>query len=475
MFVACAKLRKGAGLLTQGQIRWSVRRFAAMPHASFSTSFFTALAASLMAGEQTPDAIIERLTRTLGRPWPWIPLLASQYLAKFAIPTPPRRRDVAGFLRRDEGLRSALNEHPGQIRIEHWLPDPPRMHPATAARDWSLPILESIGALADWLEITPSEADWFADLKGLGLGKNGGRLHHYHYNLRSTRNGDIRVIEAPKHRLKRLQRQILSRILEQIPIHSAAHGFRKGRSIQTFAQPHVRRDVVLRMDLQDFFPSFTGPRIQAFFRTAGYPEPVADLLGGICTNIVPLHIWKGAASEFDLRRIQQARVAYSRPHLPQGAATSPALANACSYRMDSRLSGLARAAGVEYTRYADDLAFSGDGAFKQNVERFSTHVAALLAEEGFHVHHRKTRIMRQGVRQYLAGLVTNQRVNVPRPDFDRLKALLTNCVRHGPHTQNREHHPAFRAHLEGRIAFLQGIHAEKATRLRAIFDRIQWE
>lgn len=156
-------------------------------------------------------------------------------------------------------------------------------------------------------------------------------------------------------------------------------------------------------------------------------------------------------------------------------ATSPALANACAYRIDCRLSGLAQSAGAAYTRYADDLAFSGGAAFKKNVERFSTHVAVLLAEEGFYVHHRKTRIMRQGVRQYLAGLVTNERINVPRPDFDRLKALLTNCVRHGPETQNRENHPSFRAHLEGRIAFLQGIHAEKAARLRSIFDRIEWE
>ena len=72
-------------------------------------------------------------------------------------------------------------------------------------------------------------------------------------------------------------------------------------------------------------------------------------------------------------------------------------------------------------------------------------------EEGFTVHHRKTRIMRQGVRQHLAGLVANQRVNVIRADFDRLKATLTNCVRSGPESQNREAHPDFRAHLEGRV------------------------
>jgi RNA-directed DNA polymerase len=161
-------------------------------------------------------------------------------------------------------------------------------------------------------------------------------------------------------------------------------------------------------------------------------------------------------------------------HLPQGAPTSPALANLCAYRVDCRLSGLARSAGAEYTRYADDLAFSGNDDFERRVERFSTHVAAILGEEGFTVYHRKTRIMRQGVRQHLAGLVANQSVNVIRTDFDRLKATLTNCVRLGPASQNREGHPLFRAHLEGRVGFVETINGAKGMRLRRILERIVW-
>jgi RNA-directed DNA polymerase len=91
------------------------------------------------------------------------------------------------------------------------------------------------------------------------------------------------------------------------------------------------------------------------------------------------------------------------------------------------------------------------------------------------VNHHKTRIMRQGVRQQLAGLVTNQRINVKRADYDILKAILTNCVRHGPESQNRDGHAHFRAHLEGRVGFVETIHAEKGQRLRALFERIRWE
>jgi hypothetical protein len=138
------------------------------------------------------------------------------------------------------------------------------------------------------------------------------------------------------------------------------------------------------------------------------------------------------------------------------------------------LAGLARSAGAQYTRYADDLAFSGGEAFAQCVERFSTHVAVILQEEGFRVHHRKTRIMRRAVRQHLAGLVVNRTLNVRRADFDRLKAILTNCVRLGPENQNREARPYFRAHLEGRVGFVESIHAAKGQRLRAIFEQIRW-
>jgi RNA-directed DNA polymerase len=228
------------------------------------------------------------------------------------------------------------------------------------------------------------------------------------------------------------------------------------------------------MDLSDFFPSITGARIQTVFRVAGYPESVADLLGGICTNAVPRYIWNAAARDANQAQLQEARTLHTRPHLPQGAPTSPALANVCAYRLDCRLTGLAYSAGAEYTRYADDLAFSGGEEFERRVERFSTHVAAVLLEEGFSMNHRKTRIMRQGVRQRLVGLIANERMNVMRADFDRLKATLTNCARLGPRSQNHAAHPHFQAHLDGRIGWLESVNPAKGQRLRALFEQIVW-
>ncbi len=433
------------------------------------------LASALLAGEQTVEGVTARASRTLGRRWRWLGHLARRYVAEFEGRTRPRHRDVIQFLREDRGLAEALEKYPHRIRVvERWT-DALQMQPVRTAARWAVPPLASAGELAEWLAVTTGELDWFADLKGLAYGaKTGPRLRHYHYRVRAKGSGGVRLIEAPKPRLKTIQQQILNRILDQIPSHPAAHGFCRGRSIKTFVTPHGGQRVLLRMDLENFFPSISGARIQAFFRTVGYPEALADALGGVCTNLTPRDVWREPALEFDPRQLREAWALYRQPHLPQGAPTSPALANFCAYRVDCRLTGLAKAAGAVYTRYADDLAFSGGEEFERCVRRFSTHVAAILHEEGFSVHHRKTRIMRQGVRQHLAGLVANQKANVMRADFDLLKAILTNCARSGPESQNREGIADFRAHLDGRVGFVEMINPSKGERLRAIFDRIMW-
>ncbi len=418
------------------------------------------------------------MTQTLGREWRWIGPLADRYVERFARSTRPRRREVVQFLLGDEGLQRAWHRNAGKLNVKDWLAAPQQMLPAPKAARWQIPAIESEGALAAWLGVGVSELEWFADLKRFSARRKETRLRHYSYRILAKNFSSVRLIESPKPRLKEMQRKILAEILDPIPIHPAAHGFVKSRSIKTFAAPHVGKRVVLRMDLRDFFPSLHIGRVQTLFRTAGYPERVADLLGGLCANAAPRDIWpdmrKAASQWIDSQAIFDARHRYAFMHLPQGAPTSPVLANLCAYRADCRLAGLAQAAGAVYTRYADDLAFSGDEAFDRCVERFAVQAAAIVLEEGFQVHHRKTRVMRRGVRQYLAGVVTNQRINVVRADFDRLKATLTNCANRGPASQNRENHADFRQHLMGRIAFVEMLNPQKAARLKKIFARIDW-
>jgi RNA-directed DNA polymerase len=419
---------------------------------------YRAIASAFLQGEPTVDQLIDRATRVTGKPSRSIARAARRFVKMFPPDKPrPRHRDVVEFLLHFPGLR--------KLSVDRRLTEPPRMQPVPSAATWPIPPIQTAGDLAAWLALPIGDLEWFADPHGLlrkGLARKGRpQLRHYHYRVLTKPSGAPRLIEAPKPRLKQLQRKILAGILEKIPPHPAVHGFLKGHSIRTFVAPHVHQRVILKMDLDDFFPSISGPRVQALFRTMGYPESVADLLGGLCTTVAPYDIWK-------------PRDLYTRPHLPQGAPTSPALANLCAWRVDCRLSGLAKSAGALYTRYADDLAFSGAEPFERSIDRFSTHVASILHEEGFTVHHRKTRIMRQSVRQHLAGLIANEKINVRRSDFDRLKATLTNCIRLGPETQNREAHPHFRLHLQGKIAFVESINPAKGNRLRNLFNQIPW-
>lgn len=438
-----------------------------------ASAVISALARSLLAGEPMVERVEARAVRTLGRRWRWLRPLVCRYVEAFAGRTRPRHRDVVRFLLEDPDFKRARAKYRHEISIAEWLAEPQRMQPARAAQGWNLPVIESVGGLADWLSLSTDELEWFADLKGLGNKLAIGKLQHYHYSIRPKRSGGFRLIEMPKPRLKELQRRILSGMLDRVPVHPAVHGFVKRRSIVSFAAPHAGKPVLLRLDLQDFFPGFPAARVQALFRTLGYPEKVADRLGGICSNAVPRDVW-GRAPAMDAMQWHEARTLYARPHLPQGAPTSPALANLTAYRLDCRLSGLAKTAGAVYTRYADDLAFSGGEGFQRRVERFSAHAAAVALEEGFSVNHHKTRIMRRGDRQQVAGIVVNQKVNLRRRDLELLEAILTNCVRRGAKSQNRDALPDFRAHLEGRVGYVEMVNREQGQRLREIFDAIQW-
>lgn len=140
----------------------------------------------------------------------------------------------------------------------------------------------------------------------------------------------------------------------------------------TFAAPHVAQAVVMRFDLTDFFASVHAGRVYSAIHALGYPWAVARTLTALCTNCMPSG--RLLAPEVRDRIDWQERQRYRNRHLPQGAPTSPALANLCAFRLDLRLAGLARSVGATYTRYADDPAFSGDEDFARMVDRMSLRV-----------------------------------------------------------------------------------------------------
>lgn len=210
------------------------------------------------------------------------------------------------------------------------------------------------------------------------------------YPLKSGRKR--RQIEAPAPELKEAQRWLLVDWLYSLRPTNFAHGFVAGRSIVTNASCHVGQKIVVTADIRNFFPSITASQVSE--------------------AILPLDLSL-------LERCAITKLVTRQGRLPQGAPTSPHLANLVARHLDMRLKGLALCGGWNYTRYADDLAFSGSGDPRQLLEDIKVHVAA----EGFHLARNKSRIMPRYRRQSVTGLVVNEKVALPKPKRRILRAM----------------------------------------------------
>jgi hypothetical protein len=429
-----------------------------------------ALALAFLAGPWTRARLVERGEQVLGERPRWLTGLAREILGQFGKAPNDADRTLREAIERARSFKRGMAPGKARSRIHTLLVSEPSM----GIRRWPVPELCTTPDVASWLEIAPSELDWFADVRGLNGEVAIPALLHYAFKWLPKRRGGHRLLEAPKTRLKALQRRILQDILRQVPIHDAAHGFVSGRSALTCARVHESRNVVLRMDLEDYFPSIGAARVYRLFRSVGYPEAIAQVLTGLCTLKVSARVLGtmpclSFVEQYDPHALAtrvRIRHRLRHRHLAQGAPTSPALANLASYRFDARLAGAAKAVGATYTRYADDLAFSGDTDFGREAQRFEVLVAAIALEEGFVVNHHKTRVMRQSQRQHLLGLVTNQQPNVPRRTRELLEAILTNAARHGLASQNRGANPRFLESLRGQVAWVAQANPDHAQKLR---------
>lgn len=438
--------------------------------------FAFTLAAACLSGPWVRKEIVKRLNEANGKRRHWLSLFATRLLEAFPNPPPGSQFEkLLSFIKGDQGFQNAWMRYGNTDRPRPIFWVSPQMLPASAkAAGWGVPALATLNTLAEWLGLTRSELEWFADCHGRSARERNEPLRHYRYRAIRKSAGRYRVLEIPKPRLKEIQQKVLREILDRVPVHDAAHGFRRRRSIATFAKPHCGKRVVLRFDLKNFFPSVQASRVHAIFRFIGYPPEVARRLTGLCTNVVPDQVWSQLPKSFDPAKQWDDLRPYRVPHLPQGSPTSPALANLAAYRLDCRFYSLAKSLGAVYTRYADDLAFSGDRDLERSLPRLRVLICTIALEEGFEINLRKARVMREAVRQQLVGVVVNAHLNRPRAEYDRLKAILTNCIRHGPAAQNREYVKDFRAHLLGRVAHWTMINPHRGGRLRKIFEQIEW-
>ena len=289
------------------------------------------------------------------------------------------------------------------------------------------------------------------------------RTHYITFSI-PKKSGGERQISTPHRDLQICQEWILNHILEKIPVHDAVHGFVKKRNTLSNAQVHVKQDVVINTDLEDFFPSITFPRVRGMFEAVGYSPAVATILALLCTE-APRRTVTYAGTIY--------HVAIGERALPQGACTSPAISNHIAYRLDHRLSGIADKLGWKYTRYADDLSFSTSGESANQLAYLMARIRHIVDDEGFSVNEKKTRVQRRNSCQSVTGVVVNDKPNVPRKLRRRLRSILHHAKTEGLASQNRENHPNFEAWLTGMIAYISMIHPQEGTRLQNTFESLK--
>src|SRR5215510_9584240 len=273
---------------------------------------------------------------------------------------------------------------------------------------------------------------------------------HYITFAIPKRCGGERLIHAPKRRLKEALRKLDRLLVCKLPRSEHAHGFVRGRSIASNAAAHVGKAVVIRFDIKDCFPSIHYGRVRGLLIALGYSYPVAAALSVLMTEAPRQPV----AAEGKLYHVPTGpRVCV------QGAPTSPGLCNAILLRLDRRLAGLAAKHGFTYTRYADDLAFSGDDAAK--VAKIMKLVPEIVAAEGFAVNAEKTRILRGGRRQAITGVVVNKAIGLSRQERRKLRAAL--------HRQKAQAATAAsageRLRLMGKLAYLAMLNKAQAAAL----------
>lgn len=319
-----------------------------------------------------------------------------------------------------------------------------------------LPLLATPPELASAIGISIPQLKWLAFHSVAAT-----RVHYVNFTV-PKKSGGVRTLAAPHQKLAAAQRWIFENVLQKVPPHDAANGFVTGRSVVTNAQPHVGTDVVVNVDLKDFFPSITFYRVEGLFRSLGYSPAVATIMALLCTEC-PRREMKYAGQVY--------HVATGPRGLPQGACTSPAISNLVTRHLDVRFSAMAKKLQWNYTRYADDMTFSTTQSAPA-IGYLLARIRHISGDEGFVVNEKKTRVLRKHARQMVTGVVVNDQLSVDRRKVRKLRAILHNAKSTGLEAQNREEIPNFTDWISGMIAWVEMVQPKQGVKLRGQFDQL---
>jgi len=278
-----------------------------------------------------------------------------------------------------------------------------------------------------------------------------------------------------------VQRWLHSNILLKAKTHVSSTAYQAHCSPAENAREHCAARWLVKIDVKNFFESISERQVYHAFRTLGYPALLAFEFARLCTRF-PWGKAKAKLRRWRTNRKPYAILAYKTTfvgHLPQGAPTSPMLANIVCARLDEQLSALARQHGCHFTRYADDIVFSGDNLDRNKARNLVRHISRLLSTFGFRANERKTHIVPPGARKVVTGLlVDNDQPHLTKQFRDRILVHLYHAKARGleAHCRRRRFRSllGFRNHLSGLITYAEHIDPTFGAKCRADFDSLPW-
>ncbi|MBD2292485.1 RNA-directed DNA polymerase [Anabaena sphaerica FACHB-251] len=288
--------------------------------------------------------------------------------------------------------------------------------------------------------------------------------HYIRFQIPKKPSG-YRQISAPKKLLKKAQNWILDNILEKLELHDAAHGFRLKHSIVTNAQIHVGKEVIINIDLKDFFPSISYKRVKGLFKSFGYSETASTIFALICTE--------AKIKEVEINGEINSLLSWTDRYLPQGAPSSPAITNILCRRLDRKLTFMAKQYGFDYTRYADDLTFSASGESLVNVNNILKLTNLIVKKEDFEINENKTRVVRNYRRQEVTGVIVNEKLNIPRDKLKTFRAVLYKIEKDGLQNYTWGQSKDIIAAIEGFANFVSMVNPEKGGKFIEQIHRIK--
>ena len=328
----------------------------------------------------------------------------------------------------------------------------------------NIPVIFSLKHLAEQIGME------YEDLINLIRVRDG----YYSYYLIKKRKGGRRRIVVPYENLKRIQRWILDNILEKEVVHPCCKGFIKGGNILGNAKVHVGKKYIKKFDLKDFFESIDVRRVYGLFKEIGYSPAVSYDLASLCT--IKISNEKYSTMHQYKKRWFSHLNTVPYPVLAQGAPTSPALSNLICRQLDARMEKYAMKNGLNYTRYADDMTFSGDDLTKLPNTAF---VMKIVSEEGLKLNHKKTGTYGKCSRQEVTGVLVNgDRPRVPQKFKRQIYRHLHFCKKFGVGQHFGQVMPDVghaRQWLYGKIFYVNSIEPEEGKKMLSLADSLEWD